>query len=93
MLDKIRKTWYSNKEKKMHPIDEYLFAIEDHKKNNTVSAGNYLHRAIGSEIISSAINNNLSRILDINSVAHKVVLPLIVHESKKREKIDGRKLL
>lgn len=67
----------------MHPIDNYLTALAQLQKGKKEEAVKHLSMALGSKEPTSVIRNNAERILDINSTAHGILLPLIAHESRK----------
>ncbi len=68
----------------MHPIDQFIVAMEESAKGNHEKANSYIASCFGSERVTEPIRNNVARILDRNTLLHKAILPLIVHEGKKR---------
>lgn len=70
--------------KEIHPFDEYLLAEKELQNGNKEKAAVLLSSCFGIGKVTEPIRNNIDRILDMGTNAHKIFLPLLVHECKRR---------
>ena len=71
-----------------NPIDLYMEAVQNLNAGDRSSAAENLSRALGAKTITPVVESAVEKLLDPDSLAHKVALGLLSYQANKARRED-----